>query len=133
MSSSRRAIAGFEARGEAARTADAKIQLYIVLRAIEPSPAIVAILDEVIATLEASPPGQSLVDACAMRAGWGYVADIHDDVFLWAGKSLALADELNLPANPTALRTRAGSGASPAISAVWTNFIGASTSRRRRD
>ena len=102
------AIAGFEARGEAARVADAKVQLYQVVRSIEPSPAVVALLDEAIATLEALPPGEELVEAYAMRAGWGYVADIHDDVFLFAGKSLSLADELNLPASPTALRTRGG-------------------------
>ena len=108
-----------------------RIQLYIVLRAIEPSPAIVAFLDEVIATLEACRRARAR-RRLPMRAGWGYVADIHDDVFLWAGKSLALADELNLPANPTAL----GHGRDPGftgVSAVWTNFIGASTSRRRRD
>jgi len=102
------AIAGFETLGEAGRIADAKVFLYQVKRSFEPSPEIVRLLDEAIATLEQLPPGKELVEAYAGRAGWGYVADIHEDVFFWADKALGLCEQLGLPANATALRVRGG-------------------------
>ena len=102
------AIPALTALGETARAADAQLVLYRVKKSIEPSLEIVSLLDDAIASLEGLSPGKELVEAYAMRANWGYVADIHDDVFLWADKALALCDRLALPANTMALRVRGG-------------------------
>ncbi len=126
------AIPAFVALGNPARLAEAKVLLYHVERSFELSPEIVKVLDEAISILEKLPPGKELVDAYAARAGWGYVADIHDEGFLWAEKALDLGERLGSAPSAMALRIRGASGASPETQAGWTNCVAASTWRRSK-
>jgi len=100
------AIQGFYRAGDPASAAEAKLLLYRARRAADPSRADLEILDEAVSDLEKLPPGRALLTAYAYRASWLGVDGLPGEAIEGASKAIALAEELQLPADPHAFRER---------------------------